>query len=110
MSTSSDAPLVGIVMGSATDWDVMQRATKTLAEFDVAYEARVLSAHRTPDETAEWAKSAEDRGLRVLIAAAGGAGGRLEGMDRFFWTNADADKLASWFDVPRRPKNEDSAC
>ena len=73
MSTSSDAPLVGIVMGSATDWDVMQRATKTLAEFDVAYEARVLSAHRTPDETAEWAKSAEERGLRVLIAAAGGA-------------------------------------
>ena len=73
MSTSSAAPLVGIVMGSATDWDVMQRATKTLAEFDVAYEARVLSAHRTPDETAEWAKSAEERGLRVLIAAAGGA-------------------------------------
>ena len=73
MSTSSDAPLVGIGMGSATDWDVMQRATKTLAEFDVAYEARVLSAHRTPDETAEWAKSAEERGLRVLIAAAGGA-------------------------------------
>ena len=55
MSTSSDAPLVGIVMGSATDWDVMQRATKTLAEFDVAYEVRVLSAHRSPDETAEGA-------------------------------------------------------
>ena len=73
MNTSSDAPLVGIVMGSATDWDVMQRATKTLVDFDVAYEARVLSAHCTPDETAEWARSAEERGLRVLIAAAGGA-------------------------------------
>jgi 5-(carboxyamino)imidazole ribonucleotide mutase len=73
MNASSDTPLVGIVMGSATDWNIMQRTTKTLAEFDVAYEARVLSAHRTPDETAEWARSAEERGLRVLIAAAGGA-------------------------------------
>ena len=73
MNTSSKTPLVGIVMGSASDWEVMQRATTTLADFGVAYEARVLSAHRTPDETAEWAKTAEQRGLRVLIAAAGGA-------------------------------------
>ena len=73
MSTSSETSLVGIVMGSASDWDVMQRATSTLTDFRVAYEARVLSAHRTPDETAEWARTAEQRGLRVLIAAAGGA-------------------------------------
>ena len=73
MNTSSKTPLVGIVMGSASDWEVMQRATTTLADFGVAYEARVLSAHRPPDETAEWAKTAEQRGLRVLIAAAGGA-------------------------------------
>ena len=73
MNTSSKTPLVGIVMGSASDWEGMQRATTTLADFGVAYEARVLSAHRTPDETAEWAKTAEQRGLRVLIAAAGGA-------------------------------------
>lgn len=73
MNASSKTPLVGIVMGSASDWDVMQRTTSTLADFGVAYEARVLSAHRTPEETAEWAKTAEQRGLRVLIAAAGGA-------------------------------------
>ena len=73
MNASSKTPLVGIVMGSASDWDVMQRTTSTLADFGVAYEARVLSAHRTPDETAEWARTAEQRGLRILIAAAGGA-------------------------------------
>jgi 5-(carboxyamino)imidazole ribonucleotide mutase len=73
MNASSKTPLVGIVMGSASDWDVMQQATSTLADFGVAYEARVLSAHRTPEDTAEWAKTAEQRGLRVLIAAAGGA-------------------------------------
>ena len=73
MTNSEETPRVGIVMGSTTDWDVMQRTTATLRDFGVPYEVRVLSAHRTPDETAEWARTAEERGLRVLIAAAGGA-------------------------------------
>ena len=73
MTDSNDTPRVGIVMGSTSDWDVMQRTTATLRDFGVPYEVRVLSAHRTPDETAEWARSADERGMRVLIAAAGGA-------------------------------------
>ena len=73
MTNSDETPRVGIVMGSTTDWDVMQRTTSTLRDFGVPYEVRVLSAHRTPDETAEWARTAEERGMRVLIAAAGGA-------------------------------------
>ena len=68
MTNSEETPRVGIVMGSTTDWDVMKRTTATLRDFGVPYEVRVLSAHRTPDETAEWARTAEERGLRVLIA------------------------------------------
>ena len=67
------APTVGIVMGSQSDWPTMQTTADTLQGLGIAYEARVLSAHRTPDETADWAAGARDRGLRVLIAAAGGA-------------------------------------
>jgi phosphoribosylaminoimidazole carboxylase PurE protein len=67
------APSVGILMGSDSDWPVVEGAARTLDEFDVRYEVRVLSAHRTPDEAAEYARSAARRGLRVLIAAAGGA-------------------------------------
>jgi 5-(carboxyamino)imidazole ribonucleotide mutase len=65
--------LVGIVMGSASDWDTMQHAAKRLADFGVAYEAKVISAHRTPDLAAEYASTAESRGLRCIIAGAGGA-------------------------------------
>ena len=68
-----DSPLVAVLMGSKSDWDVMQLARRTLADFDVPCECRVLSAHRTPDETAEFVRSAEERGLEVIIAAAGGA-------------------------------------
>lgn len=64
-------PVVGILMGSASDIDVMKISKETLAEFGVNSEIRVLSAHRTPDEAIAWAKSAEDRGFKVVIAAAG---------------------------------------
>ena len=67
------APLVGIVMGSASDWDVMQHAARRLDEFEVACEARVISAHRSPDLAVRYAEEAAGRGLQCLIAGAGGA-------------------------------------
>jgi 5-(carboxyamino)imidazole ribonucleotide mutase len=67
------SPLVGIVMGSESDWPVMQVAAKQLKEMEVPWEARVLSAHRTPDLAARYAEEAAGRGIRCLIAAAGGA-------------------------------------
>ena len=73
MSKQSSEPQVGILMGSASDWGTMKSAADTLQELGVAHEARVLSAHRTPAETAEYASTAEARGLGVIIAAAGGA-------------------------------------
>jgi 5-(carboxyamino)imidazole ribonucleotide mutase len=66
-------PLVAIIMGSKSDWDTMRKAVETLDELGVPNEARVLSAHRTPDATTEFARGAVDRGLRVIIAGAGGA-------------------------------------
>ncbi len=66
-------PLVGIVMGSDSDWPVMRACAETLKRFDIAYEARVLSAHRTPDAALDYAASAQERGMKVLIGAAGGA-------------------------------------
>ena len=66
-------PVVGILMGSDSDWEVMQQAAKQLESFGVAYEARVLSAHRTPDAALEYATTAAARGLRCIIAGAGGA-------------------------------------
>jgi len=66
-------PLVGVVMGSASDWETMQHAVSTLEGLGVPCEVRVLSAHRTPDASAEYAATAEERGLEVIIAAAGGA-------------------------------------
>ncbi len=71
--TDQPAPRVGIVMGSKNDWGVMSEAKAILDEFGIACEARVLSAHRTPDEALAWAAGAAERGLRVLIAGAGGA-------------------------------------
>ena len=73
------APRVGIVMGSDSDWPVMQGAAEALAEFDVAHEADVVSAHRMPQEMLAYGAGAADRGLRVLIAGAGGAA-HLPGM------------------------------
>src|SRR3989344_6993094 len=66
-------PKVGIVMGSDSDLKVMQEAAKALEEFGIAYEISVVSAHRTPDRALEYAKTALDRGLKVIIASAGGA-------------------------------------
>ena len=66
-------PLVAVIMGSKSDWDTMRNAVETLDELGVPNEARVLSAHRTPDATAEFARGAADRGVRVIIAGAGGA-------------------------------------
>jgi 5-(carboxyamino)imidazole ribonucleotide mutase len=72
-------PRVGVIMGSDSDLPTMQGAIDVLAEFGVAYEARVISAHRTPDEMLEYARGAADRGLEVIIAGAGGAA-HLPGM------------------------------
>src|SRR6266581_3314535 len=73
------SPLVGVIMGSTSDWDTMRHAAETLASFGVPHEAVVVSAHRTPDGMAEYAKAAEGRGLEVIIAGAGGAA-HLPGM------------------------------
>jgi 5-(carboxyamino)imidazole ribonucleotide mutase len=70
---NSSAPLVGILMGSKSDWETMRLASDTLTRFAVAHECRVLSAHRTPLQTAEYATGAAARGLEVIIAGAGGA-------------------------------------
>jgi 5-(carboxyamino)imidazole ribonucleotide mutase len=66
-------PVVGIIMGSTSDWDTMQHCAQTLDGLGVAYEKRVISAHRTPQLMHEWTTGAEGRGLQVIIAAAGGA-------------------------------------
>jgi 5-(carboxyamino)imidazole ribonucleotide mutase len=73
MANTDKKPLVGVLMGSKSDWEVMKHATETLDRFGVSNEARVLSAHRTPRETAEYVEGAAGRGVEVLIAAAGGA-------------------------------------
>ncbi|ULJ68363.1 5-(carboxyamino)imidazole ribonucleotide mutase [Wielerella bovis] len=70
---------IGIIMGSNSDWNVMEHAAKMLEQFGVAYEAKVVSAHRTPDLMFEYAKSAKQRGLQAIIAGAGGAA-HLPGM------------------------------
>ncbi len=72
-------PVVGVIMGSRSDWETMQHACATLEELDVAYESRVVSAHRTPELMAEYAAGAADRGIQVVIAGAGGAA-HLPGM------------------------------
>ena len=69
----SKTALVGIVMGSDSDWPVMRVAAETLRNFDIPYDARVLSAHRTPDAALDYAATASGRGIKILIAAAGGA-------------------------------------
>src|SRR5436305_13810725 len=73
------APLVGIIMGSKSDWETLRHAAEMLDELQIAYEKRIVSAHRTPDLLFEYASSAESRGLKVIIAGAGGAA-HLPGM------------------------------
>jgi len=72
-------PIVGVVMGSDSDWNVMSDAAQLLKEFGIEFEVEVLSAHRTPERMVEWGKAAAGRGLRVIIAGAGGAA-HLPGM------------------------------
>lgn len=71
--TNQDKPLVAVIMGSQSDWETMKHAGETLAQFGVAHESRVISAHRSPSLAAEFGSTAEERGLEVIIAAAGGA-------------------------------------
>lgn len=78
-ANTADQPLVGVIMGSTSDWETMRHAVETLARFGVPYERLVVSAHRTPARLAEYAASAESRGLEVIIAGAGGAA-HLPGM------------------------------
>lgn len=75
----NDQPLVGIIMGSASDWPTLRHAAGVLESFGVPHERRVVSAHRTPEAMAEYARTAEERGLRAIIAGAGGAA-HLPGM------------------------------
>lgn len=77
--SNSEQPLVGVVMGSGSDWPTMSKAVDILTEFDIAHEARVVSAHRMPDEMFAYAEAAAGRGLRAIIAGAGGAA-HLPGM------------------------------
>ncbi|HEY6300154.1 MAG TPA: AIR carboxylase family protein, partial [Candidatus Binatus sp.] len=69
----SKAPIVGVIMGSKSDWEYMAAAAEVMSELGIAHEVRVLSAHRTPDLTLEYAAKAAGRGLRAIIAGAGGA-------------------------------------
>ena len=71
--TATGKPLVGIVMGSTSDWPIMEAAARLLDEFGIATERRALSAHRTPDAALDWGRGSGQRGLKVIIAAAGGA-------------------------------------
>src|SRR5690348_1350006 len=73
MSAASSAPLVGIMMGSKSDWETMKHASDVLTQFGVPHESRVISAHRTPELASEYSRSAESRGMEVIIAGAGGA-------------------------------------
>ena len=79
MSNTTETPEVGVIMGCRSDWETMRAAVEVLADFEVAYESQIVSAHRTPEQMVEYAQTAERRGLKVLIAGAGGAA-HLPGM------------------------------
>lgn len=79
MTHSDPTPSVGIIMGSQSDWDTMKEAHDVLHKLDIPHEVKIVSAHRTPDRMVEYAKSAKERGLKVIIAGAGGAA-HLPGM------------------------------
>jgi 5-(carboxyamino)imidazole ribonucleotide mutase len=87
MSDSDKQPLVGLIMGSQSDWATLREGARMLDRFEVAYEAQIVSAHRTPDHMAEYARTAKERGLRLMIAGAGGAA-HLPGM------------VAAWTSLP----------
>jgi len=79
MSATRAQPVIGVLMGSESDWETMKHACEVLKEFGIAFEARVVSAHRTPDDMFAYAESARERGIRMIIAGAGGAA-HLPGM------------------------------
>ncbi|MGH1455526.1 MAG: 5-(carboxyamino)imidazole ribonucleotide mutase [Alphaproteobacteria bacterium] len=79
MTHSDENPIVGIIMGSQSDWDTMKNAHDVLHALGISHECKIVSAHRTPDRMVEYAKSAKDRGIKVIIAGAGGAA-HLPGM------------------------------
>jgi 5-(carboxyamino)imidazole ribonucleotide mutase len=79
ITTQTNTPLVGIIMGSSSDWETMQNTANILDELSIPYEAEVVSAHRTPDKLFSYAESAQGRGIEVIIAGAGGAA-HLPGM------------------------------
>lgn len=78
-TTSNPQPAVGVIMGSQSDWETMRHTAETLAELGVAFEKKIVSAHRTPDRMIDYARTAEERGVKVIIAGAGGAA-HLPGM------------------------------
>jgi 5-(carboxyamino)imidazole ribonucleotide mutase len=107
-----DVPLVGVIMGSRSDWETMKHAVETLESLGISVETKALSAHRTPHEVAEWASSAEERGMEVVIAAAGGAahlGGVVAahtvlpvlGVPMKAWSLDGLDSLLSTVQMPR---------
>ena len=77
--SNNDSPLVGVIMGSQSDWPTLEKSTQTLSQFGIPWEAKVVSAHRTPDLLYQYARSAKDRGIKCIIAGAGGAA-HLPGM------------------------------
>ena len=108
----NDKPLVSIVLGSVSDWETMQHCASTLDKFGIAYERHIASAHRTPEKACEIAKTAKDRGIKVIIAAAGGAAhlaGVLAGHTRLpvlgvpmkGWATDGLDSLLSTVQMPR---------
>ncbi|MFA7275411.1 MAG: 5-(carboxyamino)imidazole ribonucleotide mutase [Pseudobdellovibrionaceae bacterium] len=79
MSSNDPSPLIGIIMGSQSDWETMQHTHEILHKLDIPHETKIVSAHRTPDRLVDYAKTAKERGLKVIIAGAGGAA-HLPGM------------------------------
>src|SRR5687768_1447147 len=79
MGKKNNSPLVGIIMGSQSDWETMKEASLILEKLEIPFEAKIVSAHRTPDRMFNYAKQAEERGIKVIIAGAGGAA-HLPGM------------------------------
>jgi 5-(carboxyamino)imidazole ribonucleotide mutase len=77
--SNNDSPLVGVIMGSQSDWPTLEKSTQTLSQFGIPWEAKVVSAHRTPDLLYQYATTAKERGLKCIIAGAGGAA-HLPGM------------------------------
>ena len=109
---SVETPLVGIVMGSKSDWETMKLCRDTLTEFGITSDCRVLSAHRTPAAATEWATTAEERGLEVIVAAAGGAAHLagvmaahtvlpVLGVPMVAWSLDGLDSLLSTVQMPR---------